>query len=264
MKRRRLDLELVARGLAADPQQAQDLIDARRVAVGGSLDVRASTQVAPADDVRVAAPPRFVSRGGDKLDAALAGLGVDVAGRRCLDAGAGSGGFTDCLLSRGAAAVVAVDVGYGQFDWSLRRDPRVRLLERTNLRLLRPGDLGDPFDVVVADLSFISLAAVLGPLVAAAAPGTEFVLLVKPQFEAPAADVGAGGVVRDPDVWRRALASVSEALAGHGLGVAGIVAARPRGAKGNQEFFVRAHAGAGVPAGTLLETLVGAAIEAAS
>jgi 23S rRNA (cytidine1920-2'-O)/16S rRNA (cytidine1409-2'-O)-methyltransferase len=260
VKRRRLDLELVARGLAAELPQAQELIDARRVTVGGSLDVRASTQVAPADDVVVSAPPRFVSRGGDKLDAALEEFGIDVAGRRCLDAGAGSGGFTDCLLSRGAAAVVAVDVGYGQFDWRLRRDPRVRLLERTNLRLLRSGDLGDPFDVVVADLSFISLAAVLGPLVAAAGPAAEFVLLVKPQFEAPAAEVGPGGIVRDPGVWRRTLGSVSGALAGHDLGVAGLAAARPRGAKGNQEFFVRARAGA--PA--LDEALVGAAIEAAS
>jgi 23S rRNA (cytidine1920-2'-O)/16S rRNA (cytidine1409-2'-O)-methyltransferase len=208
---------------------------------------------------------RFLGgHGGDKLDAALDDFRVDVAGRRCLDAGAGSGGFTDCLLSRGAAEVVAVDVGYGQFDWGLRRDPRVRLLERTNLRLLGPGELGDPFDVVVADLSFISLAAVLGPLVAAAAPGAEFVLLVKPQFEAPAADVGAGGVVRDPGVWRRALGSVSGALGRHGLGVAGIVAARPRGAKGNQEFFVRARPGSAASDEALVETLVGAAIEAAS
>lgn len=260
MKRRRLDLELIARGLAADPQQAQELIDARRVTVSGSLDVRPSTQVASGDDIHLAAPSRFVSRGGDKLDAALADFGVDVAGRRCLDAGAGSGGFTDCLLTRGAAHVVAVDVGYGQFDWGLRVDPRVRLLERTNVRLVEPGQLGEPFGVVVADLSFISLGAVLGPLVASAAPAADFVLLVKPQFEAPAADVGPGGVVRDPDVWRRTLGSVTGALGDHGLGVAGIVAARPPGAKGNREFFV--HARSDAP--PLDDALVGAAIESAS
>ena len=120
MRRRRLDLELVARGLAATEERARDLIAGRQVTVGGSLDVRPSTLVAPSDDIRLASPPRFVSRGGDKLDAALGDLGVDVKGRRCLDGGAGSGGFTHCLLLRGAAEVVAVDVGYGQFDWSLR------------------------------------------------------------------------------------------------------------------------------------------------
>jgi 23S rRNA (cytidine1920-2'-O)/16S rRNA (cytidine1409-2'-O)-methyltransferase len=152
-----------------------------------------------------------------------------------------------------------VDVGYGQFDWSLRTDPRVRLLERTNLRLVDPAALGGPFGVVVADLSFISLALVLPALVASAGPGADFVLLVKPQFEAPAADVGGGGVVRDPSVWRRAIAAAASALAQHGLGVAGIVPARPRGAHGNQEFFIHARADA-PPAD---DRLVGTAVEAA-
>lgn len=263
MKRRRLDLELVARGLAATEQDARDLIAGRKIAVAGSLDVRPSTLVATRDDVRLAAPPRFVSRGGDKLDAALGDLGVDVAGCRCLDAGAGSGGFTHCLLLRGAAEVVAVDVGYGQFDWRLRKDPRVRLLERMNIRLADPSLVlagGGPFDVVVADLSFISLALVLPTLAASAGPGADFVLLVKPQFEAPAADVGEGGIVRDPGVWRRAISSAAGALEQHGLGVAGIVPARPRGARGNQEFFV--HARAGAP--PVDDRLVGTAVESAS
>lgn len=260
MKRRRLDLELIARGLAATEQQARDLIDDRRVVVGGSLAVRPSTLVALGDDIRLSAPSRFVSRGGDKLDAALDDLGVDVEGRRCLDGGAGSGGFTHCLLTRGAAEVVAVDVGYGQFDWSLRADPRVRLLERTNLRLVDPAALGAPFGVVVADLSFISLALVLPTLDASAAPSADFVLLVKPQFEAPAADVGEGGIVRDPEVWRRSIASVVAALEERGLGAAGIVPARPRGARGNQEFFVHARRDA-APAD---DRLVGAAVESVS
>jgi 23S rRNA (cytidine1920-2'-O)/16S rRNA (cytidine1409-2'-O)-methyltransferase len=260
VKRRRLDLELVARGLVATEQQARDLIDHRRVAVGGSLAMRPSTLVAPGDDIRLAASSRFVSRGGDKLDAALDDLGVDVGGRRCLDAGAGSGGFTHCLLTRGATEVVAVDVGYGQFEWSLRGDHRVRLLERTNLRLADPAALGAPFDVVVADLSFISLALVLPTLDASASDPADFVLLVKPQFEAPAADVGRGGVVRDPEVWRRSIGSVAAALGQRGLGVAGIVPARPRGARGNQEFFVHARRDA-PPAD---DRLVGTAVESAS
>jgi 23S rRNA (cytidine1920-2'-O)/16S rRNA (cytidine1409-2'-O)-methyltransferase len=230
------------------------------VVVGGSIAVRPATLVAAADDVHLAAPSRFVSRGGDKLDAALDDLGVAVVGRRCLDGGAGSGGFTHCLLVRGAAEVVAVDVGYGQFDWSLRGDPRVRLLERTNLRLVAPGDLGGPFDVVVADLSFISLALVLEPLTTVAAPSADLVLLVKPQFEAPAADVGVGGIVRDPEVWRRTLGAVVGALAQRDFGVPGIVPARPRGARGNQEFFV--HARRDAPRAD--DTLVGAAVESAS
>jgi 23S rRNA (cytidine1920-2'-O)/16S rRNA (cytidine1409-2'-O)-methyltransferase len=256
VKRRRLDLELIARGLATTPEAARDLIHGGRVLVGGSLAVRPSTMVAVADNISVVEPPRFVSRGGDKLDAALDDLGVAVAGRRCLDAGAGSGGFTDCLLARGAAEVVAVDVGYGQFDWRLRADPRVRLFERTNVRLAAPEELGAPFDVVVADLSFIGLRRVAGVLVRSAAASADLVLLVKPQFEAPAADVGPGGVVRDPAVWRTAVEDVARTLAGEGVGVAGIAAARPPGARGNREFFVHARRDAGAPPPALIDAAV--------
>jgi len=195
--------------------------------------------------------PRFVSRGGRKLEAALDRFGIDVAGRRCLDAGASTGGFTDCLLQRGAAAVVAVDVGYGQLAPALRADARVLVLERTNVRGLRPADVGgDGFDVVVADLSFISLTAVvpalLGPLARA---GAEVVVLVKPQFEAGRAEVGRGrGVIRDPDVRRAALDRVASACASQGAAIMGAMASPVLGPAGNAEFLlhVRAH---GAPTG---------------
>src|SRR5437879_289755 len=186
--RRRLDRELVNRGLAQDESDALGLIADRRVLVDGAPALGPSRMVATSDQVVVLRPPPdFVTRGGRKLAGALDDFGIAVEGRRCLDVGAGAGGFTDCLLQRGAREVVAVDVGYGDFDWSLRNDARVRLLERVNVRTADPSLLGPPFDVAVADLSFISLVAVLDPLVEAAAPGADFVLLVKPQFEAPRA-----------------------------------------------------------------------------
>lgn len=239
MRRRRLDLELLARGLVADPEQARRVINDRRVLVDGAPALKGTTMVALDDDIRVmACPSRFASRGGDKLDGALDDLRVDVRGMRCLDAGCGSGGFCDCLLVRGAREVVAVDVGYGQFDWRLRNDPRVRLLERTNVRLAAPSMLGDPFDLVVADLSFISLRNVLGGLLGATRPSGDVVLLVKPQFEAPPEDVGAGGIVRDPRVWEGTLRRVAESLADKQFEVAGVVPSRLPGAAGNREFFL--------------------------
>jgi len=201
-------------------------------------------------------PPRFVSRGGEKLDAALARFAVDVAGRRALDAGASTGGFTDCLLQRGAAHVVAVDVGYGQLHERLRRDQRVTVLERTNVRALV---LDEAVDVVVADLSFISLATVAPALLGAnAAPGADVVLLVKPQFEAGRAEVSRGrGVVRDPAVWRRVLGETSAALSAHGAGMMGAMVSPLKGADGNVEFLVhlRAHAGAAAVVGASDELL---------
>jgi 23S rRNA (cytidine1920-2'-O)/16S rRNA (cytidine1409-2'-O)-methyltransferase len=185
--------------------------------------------------------PRFVGRGGEKLDGALDRFAVPVAGRRALDAGASTGGFTDCLLQRGAAEVVAVDVGYGQLHERLREDPRVVVRERTNVRDLAPGDLGDPFPLVVADLSFISLRAVAAPLVGLAAAGADLVWLVKPQFEAGREEAARGrGVVRDPDVWRRVLGEVGSALGALGAAIMGVMASPLRGADGNVEFLLHA------------------------
>ena len=187
--------------------------------------------------------PRFVGRGGDKLAAALDRFSVPVDGLRALDAGASTGGFTDCLLQHGARRVVAVDVGYGQLHERLRADPRVESVERTNVRDLAPGDLGPPFDLVVADLSFISLRAVLAPLLGLAAPGADLILLVKPQFEAGRDEAARGrGVIRDPEVWRRVLDEVVIALQATGAAIMGAMVSPLTGADGNVEFLVHARA----------------------
>ena len=187
--------------------------------------------------------PRFVGRGGDKLAAALDRFAVPVDGSRALDAGASTGGFTDCLLQYGARCVVAVDVGYGQLHERLRADPRVESVERTNVRDLVPGDLGPPFDLVVADLSFISLRTVLAPLLGHAVPGADIVLLVKPQFEAGRDEAARGrGVIRDPAVWRRVLDEVLIALRATGAAIMGAMVSPLTGADGNVEFLVHARA----------------------
>ncbi len=186
---------------------------------------------------------RFVSRGGEKLHAALARLSVPVRGRLWLDAGASAGGFVDRLLQGGARGVAAVDVGYGQLDWRLRNDPRVVVLERTNARSLRRGDLPWPPEGVVADLSFISLTLVLPALSAVAAEDADFLLLVKPQFEVGREAVPRGGVVRDPRLWREAIEKVVGAAGALGLGLVGAVVAEPAGPAGNREFFVHLHRG---------------------
>jgi 23S rRNA (cytidine1920-2'-O)/16S rRNA (cytidine1409-2'-O)-methyltransferase len=187
--------------------------------------------------------PRFVGRGGDKLAAALDRFAVPVDGSRALDAGASTGGFTDCLLQHGARCVVAVDVGYGQLHERMRADPRVESVERTNVRDLAPGDLGPPFDVVVADLSFISLRTVIAPLVGLAARGAHLVLLVKPQFEAGRDEASRGrGVIRDPEVWRRVLDDVMIALRATGAAIMGAMVSPLTGADGNVEFLVHARA----------------------
>ena len=203
--RRRLDAELVRRDLAPSRTAAQLLIDADRVLVNGAVAAKASRQVAPGDAVVVDGPPaRFVGRGAEKLDHALDEFGVDVAGLRFIDAGASTGGFTDCLLQRGAAEVVAVDVGHGQLHERLRADPRVVNIERQNIRAVTPDRIGGPVDGAVGDLSFISLRLVIDPLVAVCQPGSSMILLVKPQFEAGRAEVSRGrGVVTDPDVHAR-------------------------------------------------------------
>lgn len=244
MGRRRLDTELVARGLAATQREARDVIERRVVLVDGAPAMKPSTLIAPGSRITLARTRRFVTRGGDKLEGALSDLGVDPSGMRCLDAGAGQGGFTDCLLRSGAREVVAVDVAYGELDWKLRGDPRVRVLERANLRTVAAPDLEQPFDLVVADLSFISLVAVLDRLISRSGPAGSLLLLVKPQFEAAREEVEPGGIVSDPEVWERVLASIADGLAERGFGVAGIAPSRLRGAEGNQEFFVLSRRGA--------------------
>jgi 23S rRNA (cytidine1920-2'-O)/16S rRNA (cytidine1409-2'-O)-methyltransferase len=211
------------------------------VTVGGAPAEKASRLVAAEEPLRVAGEgPRFVSRGGEKLDAALDEFGIDVAGRAALDAGASTGGFTDCLLQRGAARVVAVDVGRGQLHQRLRNDPRVTVLERTNVRHLTPEALsGERFPVVTGDLSFISLRTVARNLVSLAAPDGELVVLVKPQFEAGRREVNRGrGVISDPDVWERAVAGVAAAFASEGSDMMGTMRSPLTGADGNVEFLM--------------------------
>ena len=240
--RRRLDTELVRRGLVASRSRALAEIAAGRVTVAGAPATKAAHLVDAGQPIAVVGPPaRFVSRGGDKLDAALDDLSLApcVPGCRALDAGSSTGGFTDCLLQRGAASVVAVDVGYGQLHQRLRGDPRVEVHERTDIRAYAGGGGPVGFDLVVADLSFISLRTVLGPLLALAAPAAPLVALVKPQFEAGRRQASRGkGVVRDAQVWRRVLADVTGAAAEEGARLMGAATSAITGAQGNVEFFV--------------------------
>jgi len=246
--RARLDAELVRRGLARSREQAAELIQAGRVAVAGQTAAKPATQVARDSAVTVAnadTDPGYASRGGHKLAGALLRFGaLAVAGRRCLDAGASTGGFTDVLLRAGAAHVVAADVGYGQLAWSLRTDPRVTVLDRVNVRALEPAQVAPAPDLVVADLSFISLTLVLPALARCAAPGADFVLLVKPQFEVGKGRVGPGGVVRDAADRAGAVRGVCAAAAELGLGVRGVSASPLPGPAGNVEYFVWLQRGA--------------------
>jgi 23S rRNA (cytidine1920-2'-O)/16S rRNA (cytidine1409-2'-O)-methyltransferase len=260
--RRRLDVELVRRGLAPSRTRAADAIAAGRVTVGGLPATTAARQVDGAEPIVVNDDPDgevFVSRGGTKLAGALDAFAIDVAGRRAVDVGASTGGFTDCLLRRGAAHVVAIDVGRGQLAWSLRNDPRVTVMERTNVRDLATGAIDPAADVCVADLSFISLRTVAANLVALTTPAADFVLLVKPQFEAGRTRLGKGGIVRDPAVHEAVLREVVAGLEGHGLGTGAVVASPLRGADGNVEFFVRARRGpASVAADDIARVVAGA------
>jgi 23S rRNA (cytidine1920-2'-O)/16S rRNA (cytidine1409-2'-O)-methyltransferase len=246
-RKQRLDLELVARGMADSRQQAQQLIRAGLVRAGDRVLDKPGTEVRAELDLQVAQRPRFVSRGGEKLAAALEAFPLQVAGRVCLDGGISTGGFSDCLLQAGAQRVYGIDVGYGQTAWSLRSDPRVVLKERTNLRHLTPEQLygpEDPWpDLAVADVSFISLALVLPALVGLLRPQEpqrplELVVLVKPQFEVGKGRVGKGGVVRDPDAHVEALAQVCAAGAALGFGAAGVVASPITGPAGNHEYLL--------------------------
>jgi 23S rRNA (cytidine1920-2'-O)/16S rRNA (cytidine1409-2'-O)-methyltransferase len=231
----RLDELLVRRGLAPSRQQARALVLAGRVAVPGVGHVKPGLAVAESTPIEVAAAPTFVSRGGLKLAHALDRFTVGVEGRVCADIGASTGGFTDCLLQRGAAKVFAIDVGYGQLDWRLRTDPRVVVMERTNARYLER--LAEPVDLVVIDASFISLRMLLPTAERIAAPAADVIALVKPQFEAGKERVGKGGVVRDPTVHRDVLRSLADWTRERGLALVGMTASPIRGPAGNVEFL---------------------------
>ena len=242
MVRRRLDAELVRRGLAESRARAQQVIAQRRVTVSGALAEKAARQVDAAEPIEVAGgAPEFVSRGGCKLAAALDRFALDCNGRRIVDAGSSTGGFTDCVLARGAASVVAIDVGRNQLHERIRADSRVVVHEQTNVRHVHPSDVGGVADVVVADLSFISLRTVAEALVGLVRSGGDLVVLVKPQFEAGKAEADKGrGIIRDPVVWRRTLSEVSEALMARGAAIMGAMASPITGTDGNVEFLLHA------------------------
>jgi 23S rRNA (cytidine1920-2'-O)/16S rRNA (cytidine1409-2'-O)-methyltransferase len=250
-RRRRLDDALVARGIAETRSRARALILAGDVRVNGQTVVRAGAPVRPEDAIALAERPRFASRGGEKLDRALDAFAIDIAGLTTADFGASTGGFTDVLLQRGARRVYAIDVGYGQLAERLRTDPRVVVLDRTNVRHL--DSLPEPIDLVTIDVSFISLGLVLPVAARVLTPGGRCVPLIKPQFEAGTRDVGKGGVVRDPAVHRRVLASALAAATDEGFGVGGLIASPLLGPAGNREFLADLRLGA---AGGDIEALI--------
>ncbi len=240
MSRRRLDTLLAERGLAGSRTSAAASVRAGLVRVGsnGQRAEKPGQLVDEGAELAVEERPRYVSRGGLKLENAIRAFGLDVEGRSCIDVGASTGGFTDCLLQHGAARVIALDVGYGQLDWGLRQDSRTDVIERTNARGLRPEELPYAPELATVDVSFISLAKVLPAIVACLAPGGEIVALVKPQFELRRERVGKGGVVRGADDRRFALLSVARAARELGLGVLGFAPSGVPGPKGNLETFV--------------------------
>ena len=246
--RNRLDLELVKRGLARSREAAQELIESGVVRVKGLPARKSSSQVSSDDSILLEGEnERFVSRGGEKLNGALKAFSeLKIEGVLALDAGASTGGFTDVLLRQGVRKVIAVDVGYGQLAWSLQNDPRVQVIDRTNIKDLKLTDIGEPVNLIVADLSFISLRSVLTALRQLAKVDGDFLLLVKPQFEVGRERIGAGGVVRDPQLRFEAVKSVAEAAFQLGLGVCGVVASSLPGPSGNVEYFLWLKAG--VPA----------------
>lgn len=231
----RLDQLLVERGLVQSRSQAQALILAGSVRVGAAAPTKAGELVSESADVSLILPPRFVSRGGEKLDHALERFEIDVSGRVCADFGASTGGFTDCLLQRGAARVYAIDVGYGQLDYRIRMDPRVVVMDRTNARYVT--QLPESVSLTVIDVSFISLALVLPNALAVTSDAGWIIALIKPQFEAGKEVVGRGGVVRDPETHRAVLQSVARAAANLGLRLGGLTASPLRGPAGNVEFL---------------------------
>lgn len=242
----RLDAELVRRGLARSRDHAADLIETRSVMVGGIPASKPATQVDAETSIKIQGErDDFVSRGGHKLAGALDAFPeIVVEGKRALDAGASTGGFTDVMIKRGVGHVVAVDVGYGQMAWELRQDPRVTVLDRTNVRHLTIEQIGDPVDLIVADLSFISLTLVLPALVSVSRSSADFLVMVKPQFEVGREKLGAGGVVRDPLLRKAAVQEVADSAYDMGLGCRGVVASSLPGPSGNVEYFLWLQRGA--------------------
>ncbi len=236
-KGERLDQALVRQGLVPGRSQAQAVVLAGLVLIDGQPASKPGQRVAPSAELAVRPRPHLASRAGGKLEAALDRFGVDPAGRLCLDVGASTGGFTDCLLQRGAARVYAVDVGYGQLLWRLRQEPRVVVLERTNARYLTADHVPEPISLAVFDVSFISLAKVVPAALCRMDPDGQVICLVKPQFEAGPRDVPRGGVVRDPAVHRRVLGDVSASLQALGLRLQDLMPSPVKGAEGNQEFL---------------------------
>lgn len=244
-KKQRLDVLLVERGLAASRNRAQQLIRAGQVLVDDRVHDKPGMQVPLDADIRLRERLPYASRGGLKLEAALDTFRIDVSGAVAADVGASTGGFTDCLLQRGAAKVYAIDVGYGQLAWSLRQDERVVVVERTNVRYL--DQLPEPVDVATIDVSFISLRLVLPKVVAWLTPAGQILALIKPQFEAGRDDVGKGGIVRDPEVHRRVLHGILGFAEQQNLGVRGLIASPIKGAEGNVEFLAWLSRDATVP-----------------
>jgi 23S rRNA (cytidine1920-2'-O)/16S rRNA (cytidine1409-2'-O)-methyltransferase len=241
----RLDKLLMERGMTASRERAQALILAGKVLVDGQKIEKAGASTETAAEIRLLGEDlKYVSRGGLKLEAALERWQIEVTGKICLDVGTSTGGFTDCLLQRGAARVIAVDTGHGQIDFRLRQDARVRLLEKTNARYLTAGQVGEAVDVIVMDVSFISATLVLPAVIAAAFPpplerrGRQIVVLVKPQFEAGREQVGKGGIVRDPAVQLAAVEKVRQALLAQGCAQTEVIDSPILGGEGNREFLL--------------------------
>ncbi|MFV1970634.1 MAG: TlyA family RNA methyltransferase [Acidimicrobiia bacterium] len=259
MTRRRLDAELVRRKLVESRAEAKRAIDAGLVRVGTNTAPKASTLVAPEEPVHLVANPEpFVSRAGRKLDAALQAFNIDVKGARAIDVGASTGGFTDCLLQRGTLSVCALDVGHGQLHWRIRSDDRVTVVERTNIRTADPVSFGSPFEIIVSDLSFISLRTVRRQLADLGTQDSTWILLIKPQFEAGRSRVGRGGIVRDPAVRRDVLAEVLASFDEIGLGCVGLIESPITGTTGNVEYVACFRRGRGtVTSDTIESTLSG-------
>ncbi len=254
----RLDAELVRRGLSRSREHAVDLIEARQVLVGGIPATKPATQVNPETSIKlVGVRDDFVSRGGHKLAGALDAFpGIKTDGKVSLDAGASTGGFTDVLLKRGVAKVIAVDVGYGQLAWELRTDPRVQVLDRTNVRHITPEIIGENIDLIVADLSFISLTMVIPALKSVSSDLTDYLVMVKPQFEVGREKLGAGGVVRDSLLRKQAVMDVANSAFELGLGCLGVCASPLPGPAGNVEYFLWLKAGAPILSDILINEAI--------
>ncbi len=264
--RRRLDAEMLRRGLVPSREQASRLINDGQVLVDGAIADKPARQVLPGQDVKLLGPrPRFVSRAGGKLSGALDHFSIDPSGMRCLDAGSSTGGFTDCLLQRSAAQVYAVDVGTHQLHERLRSSNRVDVREQTDVRSLTPDDIDGPVDLVVGDLSFISLSKVLPALVGCATPGTSLLLLIKPQFEAGRQEASRGkGIITDPAIWRRVMHEVAQAGIEAGAAMIDLVPSTVTGTNGNVEFVGRFVVGAASLEPLPLSDLIDSVIEEAS